>query len=1140
MNSYECVHCKRIFFSQKGLGIHYRRSKCSTANYVTSTRTVEDHGTMGTLDVNDESFHHAEFSPTEPEIATMDQERDSDTSEDSSNNTIGDDTSDLDPDSDVDTLPFVGVLTTSHDYKEEINKEQTSSSSPSSPYSSNEQSDELILVADETLLHRYRNHVRSKTSSSHLNPPTYRSDLELLHLLQKANAPISMYEQIQRWARKSYAINPIVFTRSHLSRPKVLSLIQKKYDLEGIYPTPEVVRLPAANLPINIQTYDFYHAVYSLLTDPVLMREENLDLDFTSQPENNPLYPFPKPAMHQTRDRDFEYKEFTDGDMYCIAYNKYCSDVQIEDRYIHMPLIIIGQLDKTFLDSKGKLTLEPFKISLHIFKEKVRRRDIAWRPLGYICNQANLPKYKNPRDKACDYHFILQQILKSFKKYCETYDVVLWDMKIRQSIVHVAFNPVFGFIIGDNEGHDRTCGKYLNRTTKVHRLCRYCDTPTDRSDDPFYDQWHLTKACTISQLVSTGQVEKLQSMSYHCIENATTGIKFADPTLGINGGTPAERLHVLNHGIFQFILEHNFGQKRAKRTTASIEAVLNPRISKESGEVSSPEPDPASQDSFYDSESTYEQTNASGLVPQPTLSHIQLFTPAVCDKFDRHAKIYGRILQKQSSRYWSRSFFYNGITSNSKKVGHEERNCLLLCLLIYTSACHEYYSSILDPVRSFKKRKNNSDGHSSKRLDYLIELISETLLLEQFMMQKSIPKSTLSILRKYIPLYLQFLKDVCPRDNGMGWRLTKFHILLHLVSDIERMSIPLNFDSNVVESHHKEEKKGGNLTQMRSSKLEKQTGIRRTEHILLNRAYSVFHPPGTFMDDDEKTFPVLDDGSTTGTLSVLKMIYDVSSGMWLTNKKGVRTEVVVNFPGSTYLCGQVNKFLRMLFHNTRLPPNGVGIYTRLTMGGHYQDDNDRETLFRGDPLWSSSNVGGVLEGFENEDGNGDVKYDPWHDFAYVQWRTQRNETIIPARIIFFLTIPEGCQVEDSDHIVYPPGPYALVQSCVEELNADPPSSKSVREYYRENYGNPSDLKNYLAHPSCSILFWTVMETEPSDNNREHVPKLYLTNTNNICGSCIAVPYDLQQKPTIEWIVLRNRDEWEEIFVSDMKVRVQST
>jgi hypothetical protein len=178
------------------------------------------------------------------------------------------------------------------------------------------------------------------------------------------------------------------------------------------------------------------------------------------------------------------------------------------------------------------------------------------------------------------------------------------------------------------------------------------------------------------------------------------------------------------------------------------------------------------------------------------------------------------------------------------------------------------------------------------------------------------------------------------------------------------------------------------------------------------------------------------------------------------------------------------------------------------------------------------------------------KYDPWHDFAYVEWRTSDTDssndvTVIPGRILFFLKIPEGCEGKDPDNddLVYPTGSYALIQSCVEDLNANPPTSITANEYYRNKYNTDANLPSYLAHPSCSILCWTMMEltdytyqnkTGPIKNN---VPKLYVVSTSNICGSCLAVPYCLQQSPFIEWIVVRNRDEWKEIMVDDMEERI---
>jgi hypothetical protein len=390
---------------------------------------------------------------------------------------------------------------------------------------------------------------------------------------------------------------------------------------------------------------------------------------------------------------------------------------------------------------------------------------------------------------------MIRQILKSMKEYQNKFDFFLWDMIIYQAKVQIAFHPVFGYVIGDNEGHDKLVGRFLNRMN-VQRLCRYCDTPLEQSDNPFYSKWKHTNATEISNLVLEGDAHQLKDMSYHCFLNGFSGVKFADPIRGINGATPAERLHLLNHGLFQIILEYNFGQKRAKAVRTSLRKIIR---------ASPDAKDDDDTENTDNSDPDEDETNNERVGPHfpndQTLSNVALFTPSICDRFNRDAKEYGRFLQKQSCRYWKRSFFYQGVSSNSKRVGHEERNCLLLCLLIYTSSSYEDYSSMLDPEKRSKRKKSNNGTHrKTKRLDFLIKLLSESLHLEEFMMQKTIPKATLILVQKYIPLFLQFLKEVCPRESGMGWKLTKFHILLHMVDDIKRLSIPMNYDGNVVEA----------------------------------------------------------------------------------------------------------------------------------------------------------------------------------------------------------------------------------------------------------------------------------------------------------------------------------------------------
>ena len=42
------------------------------------------------------------------------------------------------------------------------------------------------------------------------------------------------------------------------------------------------------------------------------------------------------------------------------------------------------------------------------------------------------------------------------------------------------------FFIGDTEGQDKIVGKFMNCTNNVAHLCRYCDCPTEATDNIAY------------------------------------------------------------------------------------------------------------------------------------------------------------------------------------------------------------------------------------------------------------------------------------------------------------------------------------------------------------------------------------------------------------------------------------------------------------------------------------------------------------------------------------------------------------------------------------------------------------------------------------------------------------------------------
>ena len=125
------------------------------------------------------------------------------------------------------------------------------------------------------------------------------------------------------------------------------------------------------------------------------------------------------------------------------------------------------------------------------------------------------------------------------------------------------------FVIGDTEGRNKICGKYLNRVN-AECICHYCNTKRTEIQDISAD-CKLTAAPQIadwSERYNGRDAERLKSLSYHQLMNAFTSLKFCDPKLGINGATVAEVLHLIQHGLFLYINEALFGQKRNVKVSA--------------------------------------------------------------------------------------------------------------------------------------------------------------------------------------------------------------------------------------------------------------------------------------------------------------------------------------------------------------------------------------------------------------------------------------------------------------------------------------------------------------------------------------------------------------------------------------------
>jgi len=407
---------------------------------------------------------------------------------------------------------------------------------------------------DPSLYHLWHDHHEYGYKSVPLDP-FQKYYARVLKAVQDMNAPLSAFDTILGLARDAQTLQKSGFeVPKRVSRKGVIDLFKMRHNLKHLEPTEIPVVLPGSKESVKITVHDFYASLCSLLSNPHLMRDENLCFF-----EDEEGFSYGKPPVREDPDDIFD---IYDGDVYgkgFTAYVKVAGD-------LFVPIIFF--IDKTFKDRNGRLTLEPLCFTLGIFKKELRRRREFWRPLGYIHNQDNIRVKLTAIKKAEDYHYVIGILLSKFKEAQEL-DGIAWQLTFKGKTYSVSLKIPILFIMGDTEGHDKLCGKYNARTRNVKCLCRYCNCPTNKSGDCISIRragWKYTRAPMIASLVSQGREEELQEMSYRSLLNAFTGLHFCDPKRGINGATPSELLHVLQHGLYLYYNEGLYGAQRTKKT----------------------------------------------------------------------------------------------------------------------------------------------------------------------------------------------------------------------------------------------------------------------------------------------------------------------------------------------------------------------------------------------------------------------------------------------------------------------------------------------------------------------------------------------------------------------------------------------
>jgi hypothetical protein len=187
----------------------------------------------------------------------------------------------------------------------------------------------------------------------------------------KAKAPVYLFDQIKACFRTTVHVSKVnlLDKSASLSRKAVLKQICQRFTLHGSQPIEIEATLPGNKDIVSIVTHDFKEQLYSLLSDPVVMRDEHLLF-----PKNELGHPdpFADPCIlhHQIGMDQVLYNDVIDGDAYKTAYQFHCT---VKDCDVLLCIIIF--MDKSHVDStNGQLCFEPMMLTLSLFKKEVRTR----------------------------------------------------------------------------------------------------------------------------------------------------------------------------------------------------------------------------------------------------------------------------------------------------------------------------------------------------------------------------------------------------------------------------------------------------------------------------------------------------------------------------------------------------------------------------------------------------------------------------------------------------------------------------------------------------------------------------------------------------------------------------------------------
>ena len=580
----------------------------------------------------------------------------------------------------------------------------------------------------------------------------FRSYAKIYNVLNQAKVPLYMYDKIIQTIGKEIVSKQFDPLDPYFTRKRFLSEISNRFK------TPQPQAIPVhldsrwndhvhsgerqARDSTEVIVFDFKEQLIDLLSDHHLFGNmENLVVNKNQYDDmENKWKPYENHNSH--------IFEVMDGEWYQQYAKKQVIDYTTEFCF---PIGLYIDASETVVYQR--YSFQPLIMFPLILSNKARNKNVSSRVIALIpdlearssavkvASKSGGEKYKGLSIR--NYHKCLNVALQSLKE-CQQSGGVTTFLRLGNDVRHLQLKVPVAFILGDAKSQDHLSGRYGGHNTA--RMCRACNISFKNADDTMHEcQW----------------IQHNQFLS-NVILALDEDVERKDP---------------IKRNAYKSL--HEQSQHAVLNAFQDVDFAGFPR------------------GIFGCTPHDLMHAFLEGVLKYCTRIFIAGFRAAVQAEIDLCVDRLFCNFHSSESKNMLRTNFTKGMTNLTMITADEEAGMALTLLIVAQTNVGQV---ILDKRNSNDDEVDELGGCSFQNF---VELIESLLAFHAwYKSTKKIPwkADSKSILTESIRMMLNKVKNTLPRTEGNGWKIQKFHELMHIPTDVCNFGSPKNFDTGIMEN----------------------------------------------------------------------------------------------------------------------------------------------------------------------------------------------------------------------------------------------------------------------------------------------------------------------------------------------------